>query len=110
MVAKNKKLIRKNIVCKPSYHLTSIKALPDYKIEVTFVDGSGGIVDYTQLIMSECPGVFRELRDIQAFNKVQIVRGVATWPWPNDIDVCPETMWVQLRINNGVWVVKSGGT
>lgn len=84
------------------WDLVNIKPLSNYKVEVEFVDGVKGIVDYSLLINGDNAGVFEALKNVEIFNQVHIVDGVATWP--GNIDVCPDTMHDEVE-NKKVWVV-----
>ena len=67
------------------------KPLPDYRIYVEFKDGRKGIFDLKPYLDH---GVFRELRDLQYFNRVGIVLGAVTWPHGQDI--APETLLSEM--------------
>lgn len=44
--------------------------------------------------------VFRQLKDINLFNKVYVSYGVVTWP--GDIDLAPDAMYDEIK-KNGYW-------
>ena len=85
------------IVCTAPWRLTKIKPLEDYKLEAEFIDGTHGLVDMKQLITSQNAGVFAKLRDVNAFNKVYIEYGAATWP--DEIDLAPDNMYAEIKRN-----------
>ena len=85
------------------WDLIKIKPLPGYKLEVNFTDGSSGLVEMSQLIMSSKAGVFAALKNIDVFNQVFISDGAATWP--GEIDICPDTMHEEIH-QSGMWILK----
>lgn len=98
-----KKNIAPTISCKAPWRLLKVTPLPNYKLEVEFVDGAHGLVDLSQRVMSHTAGVYASLKDLTLFNKVHIVYGVATWP--NEIDLAPDVMHDEIKLH-GVWVLK----
>lgn len=68
-----------------------VKPLPDFRIYVEIEDGSRGIFDVSPYLER---GVFRELRDVQYFNRVGILFGAVTWP--NDQDIAPGTLLSEM--------------
>ena len=65
-----------------------VKALSDYKIEVTFEDGKKGIFDvkpYLEFIQ------FKDLKNIDLFNTVKI-SGLSI-SWDNGADICPDELY-----------------
>jgi len=74
--------------------------LPDYRLAVTFVDGTAGVVDLAARIASPKGGVFQKLRDKNTFAQVYIHYGAVTWPV--DIDLAPDAMYAHIKAN-GEW-------
>jgi len=64
-----------------------VKPLPDYKIYVEIEDGRKGVFDMGPYLDK---GIFRELKNIEYFNQVDILFGAVTWP--NEQDIAPETL------------------
>ena len=64
-----------------------VKPLSDYRIYVEVEDGRKGIFDMKPYLDH---GVFRELKDVNYFNQVDILFGAVTWP--NEQDIAPETL------------------
>ena len=91
------------IVCIVSWRLTSVKPLKDYQLEVEFIDGTRGLVEMKQRIMSDKAGVFAGLRDIGTFNQVYLEHGAVTWP--GEIDLAPDAMHDEIN-QHGKWVLK----
>ena len=69
-----------------------VKPLSDYKIYVEMNNGRKGTFDLRPYLNK---GVFRELKNINYFNQVEIVLGAVTWP--NEQDIAPETLMEQLQ-------------
>jgi hypothetical protein len=85
------------------WRLTAVKPLPGYQLSVIFIDGTEGIVDMSQLVLSKEAGVFSALRDVNVFNKVYLEYGATTWP--GEIDLAPDAMHAAIK-RHGKWVLK----
>ena len=70
----------------------SVKALPEYRLELTFTSGEIGIYDCRPLLHF---GVFAELQDEEYFRQVELVNG--TVAWPQNIDFDPDTLYLDSR-------------
>lgn len=90
------------IICAAPWRLTKIKSLPNYKLEVEFMDGTHGFVEMAELIMSKQAGVFAALQDKKLFEKAYLEYGVLTWP--GGIDLAPDAMFDAIK-RNGRWVL-----
>jgi hypothetical protein len=86
------------------WHVTSVAALPDARLRVTFVDGTSGEVDMGAFLLSSSLDgtVFEALRDPATFAQALVVLGAVQWP--NGADLAPDTMYDAIR-ERGVWVV-----
>jgi hypothetical protein len=73
--------------------VTSVRALPPFKLELLFSDASFGVFDCALLI--EEPGSGRALRDRRYFAQVSLQNGVPTWP--NHFDLSPVWLQEELR-------------
>jgi Protein of unknown function (DUF2442) len=62
-----------------------LKRLGDYRLEVTFSDGSCGVRDFVDIVAHEGEMV-RPLRNQVYFAKVFIEHGALTWPNGYDVD------------------------
>lgn len=80
--------------------LKSVRSLPNYTLEVQFMDGTQGQVKMIDLITSKEAGVFAELKDEEIFNQVHLEYGVVTWP--GEIDLAPDAMYHEIK-QKGVW-------
>jgi hypothetical protein len=88
----------------PSAHwrLAEIKILSNYRLSVTFLDGTHGEVDLSRLIFSDQAGIFSLLRDPAVFAKATIEYGAVSWP--GEIDLAPDSMYDQIK-QQGSWVL-----
>lgn len=85
------------------WRLAEVKALPAYQLQVKFLDGTGGIVDLSKLVISKKAGVFAKLADPQFFKQVYLELGAVTWP--GEIDLAPDAMYEAIK-KEGKWLVK----
>jgi hypothetical protein len=72
--------------------VTSVEPLENYKLKVSLSDGRRGIFDVSPYLDQ---GVFRELKDIQYFNRVYVAYNTVVWPHEQDID--PELIELELQ-------------
>ncbi|EKD74232.1 MAG: hypothetical protein ACD_45C00025G0002 [uncultured bacterium] len=91
------------INCKAPWRLASVRPLPEYKLEVTFNDGTHGFVHMAERVKSQNAGVFSALKDTQVFNKVHLEYGAVTWP--DEIDLSPDAMHDAI-LKDGIWILK----
>jgi len=76
------------------WDITSAEYVEEYKIRVSFRDGSSGTVDLKSLV--EKGGVFSDLADIEAFKAFSIDPEWHVLSWQQGrIDVAPETIYEQ---------------
>lgn len=75
--------------------VTLVRRLPDYEIYVETEGGQKGIFDIRPYLSK---GAFRELKDINYFDQVDILFGAVTWP--NEQGVAPETRLNELQLDN----------
>ena len=72
--------------------VTSVRALPGYRLEVEFSDGVRGVLDYADRLFGP---LMEPLRDPERFADVQINEfGVVCWP--NGADLAPDAMYERL--------------
>ncbi len=69
------------------WKILRMNVLSNYRLELTFVDGSHGIVD-----LSDEPftGVFEPLADPEYFARATLENGVVTWPC--GVDIAPDAL------------------
>jgi hypothetical protein len=84
------------------WRVKALSVLPDYRLAVTFQDGTSGTVDFSAVSTAESPGIFEALKDNELFNQARLELGVITWP--NGADIDPAWMYEQVRANKS-WSV-----
>lgn len=67
-------------------------AIENYKILLRFTNGETGTFNCAPLLDF---GVFQELRDKHYFNRVKVSDG--TIVWPNEQDICPDTLYLESQ-------------
>jgi hypothetical protein len=79
-------------------------ALPDARLQVTFVDGTAGEIQMKRFLSeSGVDGtIFEPLRDPAIFVQAQVVLGAVQWP--NGADLAPDAMYDAIR-ERGVWIL-----
>lgn len=77
------------------WRVTTVEALPGFRLHVRFVDGTEGTMDLTALIHSAGAGVFAALSDPSLFNEAFVNHGAVTWP--GDIDLAPDAMYAEIK-------------
>jgi hypothetical protein len=72
--------------------VTAVKANDDFSLDLRFSDGSVKRFDAKPYLDYE---VFRELKDLNYFRKVDLAFG--TVQWPNEQDISPDTLYIEGR-------------
>ena len=75
--------------------VTDAKALPDYRLQVRFSDGTEGDVDLREFIESDARPVVSALRDRSAFVAIRVE--MDTVVWANGFDLAPEFLHERLK-------------
>jgi len=75
--------------------LKIISAIPleGYKIRVRFEDGVEGVSDLSALVGR---GVFARFADVGYFNQAFINPETDTVTWPDDLDICPDSLYEEI--------------
>lgn len=69
---------------------------PNYKIEVSFADGTSGVADLApRLSQGPLGDGFDALCDVNVFATVYLEHGALTWP--GSIDLAPDAMYQRIR-------------
>jgi len=89
------------IIARASWRVVDIQPLPGYRLRVNFIDGTGGEVDLSRLVMSESAGIFAQLRDPLLFAQAHVEYGAVVWP--GEIDLAPDAMYDEIK-KHGRWV------
>jgi hypothetical protein len=82
------------------WDVVGVKALPDFRLRVQFVDGLKGTVDLSIRVHSKDAGVFTALADPALFKRVYVEHGAVTWP--GEIDLAPDAMHDEIK-KHGEW-------
>ena len=78
-------------------HVTTAKYIQDYKIAVSFNDGSTGVADLTAALTNP---VFEPLKDKSIFANFNVDQELETIVWPNGADLAPEYIYFQAFKDN----------
>lgn len=86
------------------WRVASVTVLPDFRLQVEFVDGTVGEVDLRAFLSrpEEILGVFAPLRDAAVFAQARVVLGAVEWP--GGPDLAPDAMYDAIR-EHGSWVI-----
>jgi Protein of unknown function (DUF2442) len=74
--------------------ITAVEVIDEYRLRLTFEDGTVGDVDFTD---REWRGVFEPLRDPSYFARVAVDADAGTIAWPNGVDMAPEPLYAEAR-------------
>jgi hypothetical protein len=83
----------------------SVNAVPDFRLNVTFVDGTTGEVDLRAFLNSaQVKGtVFEPLREPTVFAEVRVVMGAVQWL--HGAELAPDAMYDAIK-THGRWIVE----
>jgi len=86
------------------WRIKKLALLGEWKIFVTFLDGTSGEVDFKKFLFNpKTDGtVFESLREPDEFAKAGLELGAVTWP--NGADIAPDAMHEEVK-KNGRWVL-----
>jgi Protein of unknown function (DUF2442) len=76
--------------------VTDVEVTGEYRLRLTFADGTAGDVDFTGRTWS---GVFEPLRDPEYFARVAVDPDAGTIGWPDGLDMAPEPLYAEARAN-----------
>jgi hypothetical protein len=76
--------------------VTAVEVVGDFRLRLTFEDGTVGEVDYTGRVWD---GVLEPLADPAFFAQVRVDRESGTIAWPNGVDFAPEPLYAEARRN-----------
>jgi hypothetical protein len=78
------------------WSIVHFKVLPNYKIEVSFTDGTSGIADLApRLSQGSLGDGFDPLCDEKLFSQAFLEHGALTWP--EGINLAPDAMYQRIR-------------
>jgi len=69
--------------------------LPDYRLAVTFQDGTNGVADLSSVLTARDCGIYEPLKDAAFFEQARLELGVVSWP--NGADLDPVWMYEELN-------------
>ena len=72
------------------HYVTDVKYLNSYKLKIRFEDNEVKIIDLEPYLDGP---VFKPLKDIEFFKKVELNKDIDTIFWPNDADFAPEFLY-----------------
>ena len=84
------------------WRVKALSVLPEYRLAVTFMDGTKGIADFSAVLTARECGIFEALKDRACFDQARLELGVVTWP--SGADINPAWMYEQIR-ENKLWAV-----
>lgn len=79
----------------------AVRVLPNYRLALSYRDGTSGVVDFTPLLYEREDGVFTELRDPQRFAQVFIHPEWGHIEWPNGADIDPYVLYDCVKAGGG---------
>ncbi|WP_205744406.1 DUF2442 domain-containing protein [Dyella sp. M7H15-1] len=88
------------------WRVVAVAAMPGYRVDVRFHDGTCGVLDMAALVESESAGVFASLRDQAVFDAVHIEFGAVAWP--GEIDLAPDALHAVIKARGGCVLLPDG--
>ena len=88
------------------WDVISVEALEDYKLKVKFYDNLEGVVKISKKWLT---GVFTPLLDPTIFKKAYVDEDSCAVTWNIEgecLDLAPDTMYNEIKKNNGVYVIQ----
>ena len=73
------------------HRVIRVAVLTDYRVDLRFEDGNGGVVDLSHLAGK---GVFAAWTDYEAFKRVRIGDS-GELAWDDQIDLCPDSLYLR---------------
>ncbi|MCD4695057.1 MAG: DUF2442 domain-containing protein [Bacteroidales bacterium] len=69
--------------------VNKVSTTSNFQLNIEFTNGEHGIYDCSKLLDF---GVFKELKNLHYFNQARVIDG--TVAWPNEQDICPDTLYL----------------
>jgi hypothetical protein len=73
--------------------ILELRHVQDYRLALTFNDGVSGELDFSSEPMT---GVFTAWKNPEFFQRVHIGDRGRTLVWPDEIDLCADSLWIRL--------------
>ena len=74
------------IIAAAPWRVKAVSVQPDYRLAVTFQDGSSAVIDCSAIKLAKNAGVHSALADPAVFEQVKLELGVIRWPSGADLD------------------------
>ncbi len=74
------------------HRITEVNVLQNYRLQLTFMDGTHGIADLSDLVGK---GVFSLWKDYEQFRKVKI-GDTGELTWTEQVDLCPDSLYLKV--------------
>ena len=84
------------------WRIKALSVLPGYRLAVTFMDGTNGIVGFPAVLTAMECGIFVALKGKAFFDQACLDLGVVIWPGGAEMD--PGWMHEQIKLNKS-WSV-----
>ena len=68
------------------WRICALTVLPNYRLSLTFNDGTHGIADLSALQTADDCGMYESLKDRSFFAQAHLEMGTVTWPNGADLD------------------------
>jgi len=78
------------------HRIVHTKALENYRLDLTFGDGTRGIIDVSDLAGN---GLFALWNDYEEFRQVKI-GDTGELVWSDQVDLCPDSLYLRLTGKN----------
>ena len=75
--------------------VNKVSATDNYQLNLVFTNGEQGIYDCSSLLDF---GVFKELKNQNYFTQAKVIDGTVVWP--NEQDICPDTLYLDSKKKN----------
>jgi Protein of unknown function (DUF2442) len=72
----------------------SVEPRPDYRIYLTYDDGTQGEYNVNALIQRG--KVFAPLADLPTFDAVELINNGHAIAWPGEVDLCADSLYLKL--------------
>ena len=73
--------------------ITSVEALPNYRLKLRYNDGVEGVVDLSNELGKE---IFAPWKNPKVFAAVKIERGGRALVWSEELDLCADALWLEV--------------